>query len=106
MTEVARAHIDGCGRHQFGGFCDCPFADDAIEAILAAMTSSDQRRYLGQLRTGSAFLGSGLWEIPRVTATALERRGLLEREGSKVKLTELGQQVAELRYTRLNNPAP
>lgn len=77
-------------------------ADD-VEGILAALTSSDQRRYLGQLRSGPAFLGSGMWEIPRVTATALERRGLVERDGSKVKLTDLGQKVADLRHSRLNH---
>lgn len=80
-----------------------PVIDD-IDAILAAMTSSDQRRYLGQLRSAPAFLGSGTWEIPRVTATALERRGLLERDGSKVRLTDLGRQVADLRHSRLNLP--
>lgn len=74
-------------------------ADDP-RAILDACTP-EMRAALNRLRSGPKFLGQQPPAIPRGSAAGLRRRGLVDDyAGSQVRLTEVGQAVADLGWRR------
>lgn len=69
--------------------------------VLLDRCTSEMRGALLRLRSGAKFLGPEPPAIPRGTAHALRRRGLIaDAGGSQVTLTDLGRQVATLAWRR------
>lgn len=79
---------------------------DRLSAVAALDgLTSDQRYQLGRVESRPRFLGSA--GIPRVTARALLRRGLIEPQSptsTLLQITELGRAVQAERRRRADTP--